>query len=269
MSASSRYQPADWYDSPLYYDIIFDGDTPGETDFLEAAFVKHSVEKHRRPRLRVLEPACGSGRLMAEFAKRGHRVAGFDLNRRMLKAARERLKAYDDSGILKQARLESFSVSGTFDLAHCLLSTFKYILTEKGAVSHLRAIDRHLRPGGLYVLGIHLTDYGKTRHQHERWTGSRGGIDVICNTRTWPPNKHTRRERLRNRLRIKERGRSELRLETNWECRTYDATQLLRTLRKVPALKAVAYYDFHHDISAERRPDALADDTVVVLRKDA
>ena len=31
----------DWYDTPLYYDIIFDADTVEETDFLETIFDRH------------------------------------------------------------------------------------------------------------------------------------------------------------------------------------------------------------------------------------
>jgi SAM-dependent methyltransferase len=270
MPAPAGYQPADWYDTPLYYDIIFDDGTEQEANFLEAAFAKHSqVYRRSKSNLRVLEPACGSGRLMARLAKRGHTVTGFDLNPKMLEAARKRLAALGNKGTLKRQRLESFEVAGTFDLAHCLLSTFKYILNEDGAVSHLNAVSRHVKPGGLYILGIHLTDYTRTSYEHERWTGSRNGIDVICNTRTWPPIRRTRREILRNRLRVTSPGGSEKLLETNWECRTYDAAQLRRTLRKVRDLTPVAYYDFHYDLSAPSLGAALSDDVVVILRKNS
>ena len=30
-------EAADWYDTPLYYDIVFESDTKQEADFLEAA----------------------------------------------------------------------------------------------------------------------------------------------------------------------------------------------------------------------------------------
>jgi len=65
-----RYEPFDWYETPLYYDIIFDADTQKEADFLEALLQRHVPGKKGR----ILEPACGSGRIMAELGRRGHSV---------------------------------------------------------------------------------------------------------------------------------------------------------------------------------------------------
>ena len=52
----------DWYDTPLYYDIIFDADTVEETDFLETIFDRHGNGNGKNRS--VLELACGSGRLI-------------------------------------------------------------------------------------------------------------------------------------------------------------------------------------------------------------
>ena len=76
----------DWYDSPRYYDLIFDEDTVDEADFLEAMMWKYGVADTGR----ILEPACGSGRLVSEFARRGYAVDGFDLNENMLEFAQRR-----------------------------------------------------------------------------------------------------------------------------------------------------------------------------------
>ena len=269
---ASDYVDADWYDLPVYYDLIFDQDSASEADFIEAAWCKHgNVSRHNKKCCRILEPACGTGRLMKELARRGHQVAGFDRNQAMLAAARKSLATAECRGVLKRAALESFSVPGTFDVAHCLLSTFKYILSEDGAISHLRCVSDHLRPGGIYVLGMHLTDYRRKGFEHERWTGSRHGVHVVCNTRTWPPDRRRRREKLRNRLRVRHDGaQTERCYETQWDCRTYSQSQFFRTLAKVPTLNAVAFYDFHHDIENPRpmRRTELRDDVVFVLRKE-
>ena len=53
--------------------------------------------------------------------------------------------------------MSAFETPGTFDLAHCLVSTFKYLLTEAAARAHLRSVARALRPGGVYALGFHLS----------------------------------------------------------------------------------------------------------------
>ena len=253
----------DWYDTPLYYDIIFDQDTGKEAAFLEALAVKHGDAVSGQA-LRILEPACGSGRLIAELAKRGHQVSGFDLNEHMLEYTRDRLKPQDLKAILWQGRMEDFALpsSQSFDLAHCLVSTFKYVLEEDGAVSHLQRIASALRPGSLYVLGVHLTDYTNEREHHERWVGERDGVHVVCNTHTWPPDRKARREVLRIT-----RDDNTTVQETRWDFRTYDAAEMKGLLAKVPAFACVACYDFTYDISSPRELDDSYEDIVLVLRK--
>lgn len=264
------FETSDWYDHPRYYDIVFDGDTSREVDFLEAVFAEHGHGgRHRR----VLEPACGSGRLIAEFSRRGWAATGFDLNERMFAYARTRpIGSPGMPGLrLFPARLESFEPCPPIDLAHCILSTFKYVLTGKGAASHLRNVARSLVRGGLYVLGVHLTDYRRKFVDHERWTGTEAGTHVVSDTHTWPPDRRTRRESLRNRMVIREddsNGRKRTRrLETHWECRTYDSRQLRALIARVPELEVVACHDFNHDIRKRRGFDDEREDLVVVLRK--
>ncbi len=74
----------DWYDTPLYYDIVFDDGTVQEADFLERAFAQYAQPAQRK---RLLEPACGSGRLALEMARRGWAVSGFDGNAHMIALA--------------------------------------------------------------------------------------------------------------------------------------------------------------------------------------
>jgi SAM-dependent methyltransferase len=246
---SRHHEATDWYDTPLYYDIVFAVDDAKEGAFLAECARLHGRTRSGRRKLRALEPACGSGRLVLELAKRGFAVTGFDGSDSMLAFARERLRAADRSARLMRARLESFDVGRGFDLAHCLVSTFKYLLDEAGAHSHLRSVARALAPGGIYVLGIHLTDYADRRRNRERWVARRGGTRVV-------------------RLRVQERG-VERRTETEWPFRTYDWPQFRRTLAAVPELEHVASYDFAYDLERPRRlPDGQLD-TVFVLRKRA
>lgn len=260
----------DWYDTPLYYDIVFDAGTAREAEFLEAAWSAYGRPEGEKTR-RLLEPACGSGRLLGEMARRGWEVVGFDANESSLAFAGDRLKATKSKAQIWRDRMESFAIpagaSTDFDLAHCLVSTFKYLRTEDEAISHLRRVGECLRPGGLYVLGIHLTDYTRNKPEHERWVGRRGDVEVVCNTRTWPPDRKSRTENLRCRLRVTENGGTREQ-ETHWQFRTYDARQLRATLRAaLPDFKIVACHDFHHLIEVTRQFDDGYSDIVVILRK--
>jgi len=259
-------QKTDWYDTPLYYDIIFDEDSEKEADFLEQLNRLHGAGK-RKKRLRVLEPACGSGRLIAAMARRGHLVEGFDLNTNMLAYARQRLSEQRLKAHLWQDKLEDFIVPSPaepYDIAHC--STFKYVLKGTGALSHLKHVAAALRTGGLYVLGFHLTDYTSSKEQHERWVGERNGVHVVCNTHTWPPDRSKRTEDLRTRLRITKEGKT-ITQETKWQFRTYNADQVRQLLRDVPEFELVTCHDFNYEAHEPLQLNADSYDLVLVLRK--
>jgi SAM-dependent methyltransferase len=258
----AAFQELDWYESPLYYDIVFEEDTELEGAFLEMALARYGGARGRR----VLEPACGSGRLLAEMARRGYRVTGFDLSPEMLAFARERLASQGLRASLFEKRMESFALRGRYDLAHCLVSTFKYLLTEEDARGHLECVARALVPGGIYVLGVHLSDYEDPTRNRERWVAERDGTKVVCNIQGWPADRRTRTERVRSRLVVTEGG-EERRMETNWTFRTYDARQLRALLRSVPDLEHVATYDFSYQLEGERLLDDAQLDCVLLLRK--
>lgn len=262
---SARYEEFDWYETPRYYDAIFDVDSDIEGAFLEAAFEKHATPSPKGRR-RVLEPACGSGRLMVEMAKRGWAVHGFDLEPNMVKFSTERLADEGLTGTASVGNMADFKVRGTFDLAHCFVSTFKYLLTEEDARGHLESVARALRPGGIYALGFHLSWYDYREKTNERWIAKKDGAHVICTISGWPADRKTRREKVQARMKVLEDG-IEKRAQTTWEFRSYDAKQVRSLLRSVPELEHVATYDFHYDID---EPQKLSDeqcDTMLILRR--
>jgi SAM-dependent methyltransferase len=255
----------DWYDTPLYYDIIFDSDTLKEAAFLEGAWEQFGTGS----KLRVLEAACGSGRVMAEMLRRGWQADGFDVNESMLGHARARLKGRR-GWHLWQATMEQFQApeGRQYQVVHCLVSTFKYLLTKAQAEAAMRRMTAVLEPGGLLILGLHLTNYARSQCEHERWVEERDGVRVVCNTRTWPANQRTRLERVRARLKVTEGGQTREQ-ETVWDFRTYNAAQLKALLRVVPELEQMAFFDFHYDLSAPRKLDDSYADVIVILRKTA
>ena len=257
-----KYEEFDWYATPLYYDIVFEEDTELEGRFLESMLTLYGPRRGHR----ILEPACGTGRLVAEMARRGYSVTGFDMSDASLGFAAERLRAQGLRARLGTQRMESFRYSSRFDLVHCFVSTFKYLLTEKDSKSHLEAVARVLQPGGVYVLGFHLSDYEDTSVSRERWTGERNGTRVVCNIQSWPPDRRTRREKVRSRL-VVERNGTTRRFQTTWPFRTYDAAQFRRLLRSVPDLELVANYDFTYDLRYQREFNDDQLDNVVILRK--
>lgn len=64
-----------WYDLPKYYDVSFSHEMQDELRFLKTVF----KGTKRRP-VRLLEPACGSGRLIIPMVRAGFECTGFDNN---------------------------------------------------------------------------------------------------------------------------------------------------------------------------------------------
>ena len=263
MAPSSGYDTLDWYDTPLYYDIIFDKGTRTERDFLIQCQKKFGHDASQT----VLEPACGSGRLIQSFAEAGYDTYGFDANAAMLQFARQRLHEAQLTAHLFEGRMERFAPPPTkVALAHCLVSTFKYLQTEADAVSHLRLMADALAPGGIYVLGFHLTDYTDSCRSRERWCEGRGKTLVTANIQTWPADARARLEQVRSRLVVRQ-GRVCKKSETVWHFRTYNARQVRALLAQVPALQHVATFDFGYDLTAPRKLDDNQLDVVLVLRR--
>ncbi|MEM8711031.1 MAG: class I SAM-dependent methyltransferase [Planctomycetota bacterium] len=261
------YEEFDWYETPRYYDAIFDVDSDVEGDFLEAVFERHATPS-KKGRRRVLEPACGSGRLMVEMAQRGWDAHGFDLEPNMVAFTQERLAEEGLTGSATIADMADFELRGSFDMAHCLVSTFKYLLTEEDARGHLRSVARALRPGGIYALGFHLSWYDYREKTHEKWIAKKNGAHVTCKITGWPADRKTRTEKVRAKLKVVEDG-VEKRAKTTWTFRSYDAQQVRSMLSAVPELEHVATYDFHYEVD---EPQILSDeqcDTLLILQKKA
>jgi SAM-dependent methyltransferase len=264
--SSSKQSSTAWYDSPLYYDMVYADYTKKETRFIEGIMKRHGPELAGP--MRVLEPACGSGRLLESLAARGHVVHGFDLNKHQVAFARKRLKAKGLKGRVWRDRLQDFTLpkGARYDVAHCFVSTFKYVDTEAGAVRSLRRMAAALRPGGLLLLGLHLTDYRNSPPDHERWIGRQPGIRVVSDTWSAPADRRSRIEAMRTRMRITEKGRTRVE-ETLWDFRTYSPRELKSLLAKAPSLRLVACHDFHYDLSSTRKIDLAYSDVLLVLRK--
>lgn len=254
--------PGDCYANPRYYDIAFQGDTALEADFIEKAAARFG-----RPRTRdLLEPGCGTGRLVAELAGRGFRVSGFDLSQPSLDFAAARLRRQTRQANLFVGDLADFRVSRQVDLAYCFCNTFRHLTTEEAARRHLELVADSLRRGGIYILGLHLLPPDAELEATERWTERRGAVTVTCTIRGFGVDRRRRIETLRTILKV-DTPRRTLRIAGEHPMRIYLAAQLMTLLQSVAALELVSVHDFWLDIDEPLRLDNERGDVVLVLRK--
>ena len=232
------------YDYPQYYDVAPPTYTKREADFIEAACRKYCLfDAHR-----LLEPACGAGRLITELAARGYEVVGFDLSQPALSYLRQRLARQRFHAETFKAEMSDFRLSRLIDAAYCTVNTFRHLLAEKAARSHLECIARSLRVGGIYVLGLHLRP--SNVHQEDttrRWTQQRGRGKVTVTLRVVRSGLCRRIEDRRVCMLVRHRSK-EVRLRHEFQLRTYTAPQFRRLLASVPSLELCDVYDFRHEI---------------------
>jgi SAM-dependent methyltransferase len=138
MGAMTRLYTAD----AEIYDIAFDWDVSPEVDWLVGLLGRPAS---------VLEPGCGSGRMLVAFADRGIDVAGIDRSTEMLALARRRL---GDRGAVFEADMTDFDLGRTFDGAVCPINTLLHLSPDELA-GHLDCMARHT---GRYLVQVGLVD---------------------------------------------------------------------------------------------------------------
>jgi SAM-dependent methyltransferase len=249
--ARRHIRVANWFDYPQYYDIAFQAHTRREADFIEAASRKYCPFAARR----FLEPACGSGRLITELAARGYQVTGFDLSEPALSYLQRRLARRLLHAETFEAEMSNFRLGRPVDAAYCTVNTFRHLLTERAAYSHLKSVAGSLRRGGIYLLGLHLLPLGADPEDNARWTQSRGETTVTVTLRMLRTDLRRRIESLRVCLLV-HHGAKEFRLRHEFQLRTYTVRQFRRLLGSIPSLELCNIYDSRYDIE---QPFALND----------
>ncbi len=252
----------DWYDHPEYYDLSTSDETPLEAAFIEAACRKYCDF----PLQRLVEPACGSGRLVVELAARGYHMTGLDLNEKALAFLRKRLQRRKLAAELLRADMTDFTLWQPADAAFCLLNSFRHLLTEAAAKRHLETVANNLRAGGIYILGLHLLPPDADENSIERWRSSQGKTQVSTDLRVVASDRRRRIESLQVSLRVR-RGEKLWRFRGKFDFRLYTAPQFRRLLASVPAFELCDVYDFWYDIEEPLKLDNQISDTVFILRK--
>lgn len=250
------------YDFPRYYDLVFGSDWKAELDFLQACFEKHAGRRVRT----VFEPACGTGRLMFRLARAGYKVTGLDLNERAVRYCNERLVRHGFRPTAFVADMSKFQLPRRVDAAFNMINSFRHLLDQKSAKAHLNCVADGLHPGGLYLLGLHLTPTTTEPMDEEFWSAQRGSLCV--NTRLWSTGRdlQAREEHCRMTFDVYTPTRG-FRIEDTVVFRTYTRRQMLDLLRKVESLEVVAMYDFAYDIDSQVKLDDSTEDIVFVLRR--
>ena len=251
-----------WYDYPQLYELGFLKDTPKESKFLEAVFKKYIPF----PVENVLELGCGSGRLVCEMATRGFSMTGLDLNPTALEYCKKKLKKLGVKGKTVVGDMTKFMFDQPFDAAVNAINTFRHLESEEAALAHLDCVAEHLKPGGVFVLSLHLLPIDGDLWGTERWAAKNEDTSVYYALTVVETSMKTRLEKLRISMLVKKKDES-FRLSDHITLRIYTAPQLKSLLAKAKKLKLIAIHDFWFDVESTQKLNAEAVDTVLVLQR--
>lgn len=255
-------RPRSLYSLPTYYDAVFGGWTAQEFFFLLDCYRRFSPQPLRR----VYEPAAGTGRLLAEFARCGISTYGCDLDVRSSQFCIRRLKRFESASDIRIADMRFFRPAKKVDLAYSLISSFQHLLSEECAQSFLSSVSESLVPGGVFILGLQLTPEGGRSSEPEDWVGFRGQSKISVRIESVRYSEDVRIDECEMKSVI-QGPHSRRRFSEVLKFRTYTAKQILKTTRRIPGLERVGAYNFTYDIDNPVALDRTSKDTILVFRR--
>lgn len=125
----------------------------------DAAFYLEEAEKSRG---KVLEVACGTGRVLLPIARKGISITGIDRSPFMLERCYE-LVALEPEDVQERIRLEqmdmrNFNLGERFALATIPFRPLQHMVNVADQLATFRSIHRHLNPGGHLVFDVFNPD---------------------------------------------------------------------------------------------------------------
>ncbi len=263
------------YDHPKYYDLVFGADVAAETKFILACEQAYGSGKAGW----YFEPACGTGRLLYALARRGLDVCGLDLNEKVVRFCNERLQRHsyrtaaieadmcdfsrgDFTGILPKSRSQFGPVSVAFNT----INSFRHVGSEAEARWHFECMAEIVRPGGIYLLGVHLTPTSVPPSETESWSARRGHLAINTHMWTIDRDKKKRLEQFGIRFDVHTPSGS-FRINDVLRLRSYTPLQMQRLIAASGKWECVATHDFCYDIDEPVKVDAASEDVVYVLRR--
>ncbi|WP_254508366.1 class I SAM-dependent methyltransferase [Anatilimnocola floriformis] len=249
------------YDYPAYYDLVFGSDWKAEYDFLLQVFEQFGGKVER-----VFEPACGTGRILYRLADKGFEVSGLDLNPNAVEFCNKRLVKHGYPASIICGDMSDFKLPKKVDVAFNMINSFRHLLSEKQAEGHLRCVAESLRPGGLYVLGLHLTPTAGVPMTEESWSARRGNLAINTHLQTLDLDRRKRTERCRMKLDIYTPTERKQILD-ELVFRTYTADQIEKLLASVTQFEIAELFDFSYRLDRPIEIEPETQDVVFILRK--
>ena len=230
------------YNNPRYYDIAFSWDITQEIVIYEEIFKKF-VDF---PVKTILEPACGAGRFLMEFAHKGYELVGYDNNKSMVNYTKKKIKdeGLQDKIKVFKTNMKKAKFKEKFDAAINPINSIGYLHADKAIVKHFRRTGNSLKKGGVYVL--HLSCAWKQASPEsagtEAWTEERDGTRITTTWKILYDDKEQNLSVQQGIMDIDDNGKK-IKLEETHVLRLWLYEDLKRLVKKSGKFKLVAIYN--------------------------
>jgi SAM-dependent methyltransferase len=170
------------FDDPALYDFEYRR-RRADVNFYRRIAEERGESRNRRTgvrpdAMRILDLACGTGRLLVPLVRDGHTVVGLDRSRPMLARGAARLRRLSKSrrnqALLFQSDLRRFAVRRPFALAICAFHSIQHLVADDDLLRCFRAVKQCLEPGGWFAFDLLPPDpVWLGRDPERRWARTR------------------------------------------------------------------------------------------------
>jgi SAM-dependent methyltransferase len=150
-----RFGPTDNYDRIAYfYDLEYRYRRQDVRFYLEMA-------RRAGSKSRILEVACGTGRVSQKLLEAGFTVTGLDISKEMLRLAEKKL-AESSEEIHERGRyvqgdmrdLDAALGNQEFDLIFIAINSFQHLRSQADQLTCLQSIRKHVAPAGRFIIDV-------------------------------------------------------------------------------------------------------------------
>lgn len=107
---------------------------------------------------KILDVACGTGRIYLELLKEGLDAIGIDISEEMIATLKAKAEGMGLKPKVHMADMRNFKLNDRFGLIIVPFRSFLYNLTTEDQLNTLESFRRHLTPGGRLVLNFFYPD---------------------------------------------------------------------------------------------------------------
>ena len=127
-----------------------------------ANFIKKIIEQKKIKNVRILDIACGTGRLIEKVKLIGKNIEieGVEISKEMLSFAKRRnkkIKFYNQEFV-------KFYTGGKYNVITCTFDSINYIINKRDLYKTIKNIHRHLDSGGFFIFDFN-TIYKKVKEK--------------------------------------------------------------------------------------------------------